>query len=92
MPAAENSASICPDLLERAVDRRRVAQVDLDSAAEPGFHRGVVQVDDLGSEVTDDLGRSGAHAGGTSDHQRPLAVVTELLDTSHFNPLSGRQQ
>ena len=78
------------DLLECAVDRCRIAKVDLDSAAQPGLDRCVVEVDHLGSEVSDDLGRSGAHAGGTSDHQRPLAVVAELLDTSHFNPLLGR--
>ena len=80
------------DLLEGAVDRRRVPKVDLDSAAQPGVDRRVVQVDDLGSKVTNDLGRSGAHTGGTSDYQRPLAVVAELLDTSHFIPLLGRQQ
>ena len=74
-------------LFERAVDRRRVAQVDLNAAAESGLDGGVVQIDHLGSEVTHDLGRRGAHAGGTSDYQRPLAVVAELLDTSHVNPL-----
>jgi len=79
-------------LLERAVDRRRVPKVDLDPAAEAGVDRRVVQVDDLGSERADDFGRRGAHAGGTSDYQRPLAVVAELLDTSHFYPLSGRLQ
>ena len=93
MPAAENSCiDGSADLLECAVDRCRVAKVDLDSAAESGVDRRVIQVDDLGSEVTDDLGRSGAHAGSTSDYQRPLAVVAELLDTSHFIPLLGRQQ
>src|ERR1700728_1457588 len=79
-------------LLEGAVDRRRVPKVDLDSAAQAGVDRSVVQVDDLGSKVTNDLGRSGTHTSGTSDYQRPLAVVAELLDTSHVIPLLGRQQ
>jgi len=57
-----------------------------------GGDRRVVHVDDLGSECANDLGRRGAHARGTSHDQRPLAVVAELLDTSHFNPLWGCQQ
>jgi hypothetical protein len=77
------------DLLEGVVNRRRVPKVHLDPAAEAGVDRRVVHVDDLGSERADDLGRRGAHAGGTSDYQRPLAVVAELLDTSHFYPLLG---
>jgi hypothetical protein len=81
MPAAENSA----------VDGCGVPQVNLDPAAEAGGDRRVVQVDDLSSESADDLGCRGAHTGRTSDYQRPLAVVAELLDTSHFNPLWGRQ-
>ena len=88
----EESIDGSADLLERAVDRGRVPKVDLDPAAEARVDWRIVQVDDLGSECANDLGRGGAHAGGTSDYQRPLSVVAELLDTSHFDPLLGRQQ
>jgi hypothetical protein len=79
-------------LLDGAIDGGWVSKVNLNPSAEIGRDRRVIHDDDLGSKGTNRFGRCGAHTAGTAHHQRPLAVIAKLLDTSHFCPLLGRRR
>ena len=50
-------------------------------ALAPGeLHVGEVHDDDLGAGVEGQLGRGRTHAGGATDHEDPLAVVTKGIE------------
>ena len=66
-------------LVDRGVDAGLVAQVEVDRLDAREGDRRVVHDHDLGAEVLHQLGRRGTHAGGTTDDQRPLAVVAECV-------------
>jgi len=70
-------------LVDRLVDGRLVAQVHVDGLGPRQLHLGVVHDDDFGTGVEGQLGGRGTHAGGASDHQDALAVVTECIEQRH---------
>ena len=67
-------------LVDGGVDRGLVAQVHVDGLGSGELDLGVVHHHDLGAGVEGQLGGSGPHTRGTTDHQDPLAVVTECIE------------
>ena len=67
-------------LLDRAVDRGGVGEVDLDGLDAGEADVGVVHDHDLGAGVLHQLGRGRAHAGGAADHEHSLAVVPKCVE------------
>ena len=83
-PAQENSASTGPpQLVERGVDRVLLGQVDVDGLDARQGDLGEVHDHDVGAGVLHQLGGGGAHAGGTADDERALAVVPECVEQTH---------
>ncbi len=67
-------------LVDRGVDGVLVGQVHLDGLDPGQLHVGEVHHHDLGAGVAGQLGRGGTHAGGATDHEDALAVVTECIE------------
>ena len=70
-------------LLERGVDRSRIAQVDLQRLGDVILHRRVVHDYYFGAEFGRGLGRRGAHARRPADNERTLAVIPQPIDYRH---------
>jgi hypothetical protein len=79
-PAHENGPAA---LVDGRVDRRLVGQVDVDGLDALEVERGVVHDHDLGPRVEEQLGGGPAHAGGTTDDEGALPVVTECIEERH---------
>ena len=87
--AGQQGVDRSPAGVDGGVDRRRVGEVDLDRLHPLEGDRGPVHHDDLGAGVEGQLGGGGAHAGGPTDDEDPLAVVSERVEQAHGRNLSG---
>ena len=70
-------------LVDGGVDGVLLGQVDVDGLGARQRDLGEVHHHDLGTGVLRQLGGGGAHAGGATDHQDPLAVVAECIEQCH---------
>ena len=77
--AGEQRVDRAAALVDRGVDARLVAEVEVDRLDALEGDRREVHHDDLGAEVLHQLRGRGTHAGGTTDDQRSLAVVAECV-------------
>ena len=67
-----------------AVDRVALGQVQLDARHAVQGHLGAVHDDHgLRARVPGELGRGRPHAGGTANHEHPLAVVAKRIEHAH---------
>ena len=78
-------------LVEGGVDRGLLAEVHVDRLRARKLDLREVHHHDLGAGVLHELGDGRAHAGGTADHEGPLAVVAKGAECTHVaSPRSRR--
>ena len=77
---------------ERRVNGRPLREVELDAARAGERHRRVVHHDDLGARGEREFGRGRAHAGRTTHHEHPLAVVAKRVERLIVSPRLDRER